>query len=66
MTQVVLGEIVEASPGTVFDGNTDRRGYADLIGPIRTAEEGAPAATASARSGSCTSLAQRARAGERV
>jgi uncharacterized protein YndB with AHSA1/START domain len=46
MTQFVLQDTVHASPETVFDVYTDHRGYASLIGPIRTAElehEGEPA-----------------------
>jgi uncharacterized protein YndB with AHSA1/START domain len=46
MSQFVLEDAVKATPATVFDVYTDHRAYADLIGPIRTAEleqEGKPA-----------------------
>ena len=38
MTRFVLEDTVKAAPETVFDVYTDHRGYADLIGLIRTAE----------------------------
>jgi uncharacterized protein YndB with AHSA1/START domain len=46
VTQFVLEGTVKAAPETVFDVYTDHRGYADLVGLIRTAElerEGDPA-----------------------
>lgn len=46
VTQFVLEDTVKAPLETVFDVYTDHRGYADLVGLIRTAElerEGDPA-----------------------
>lgn len=46
MTRFTLEDTVNAPPETVFDVYTDHRGYADLVGIIRTAEleeQGTPA-----------------------
>ncbi|MGE5763304.1 MAG: SRPBCC family protein [Mycobacterium leprae] len=46
MTEFVIRKTVRAKPETVFGVFTDHRGYAKLVGPIRTSElerEGDPA-----------------------
>ena len=46
MTEFVIRKTVAAKPETVFDVFTDHRGYANLVGLIRTSElerEGEPA-----------------------